>query len=85
MTPEAIRRVVLTALVEVAPDVDLSDLSDDRPLREQVEIDSYDFMQLLVAIHARLGVDVPERDYDQVDTLPRMIAYLGSRLPPDPT
>jgi acyl carrier protein len=81
VTPEAIRREVLAALGDVAPDVDPTGLTDDRPLREQVDIDSYDFLQFLVRIHERLGVDVPERDYGEIETLSRLVAYLAARRP----
>jgi acyl carrier protein len=82
VTPEVIRREVLAALTDVAPDVDPAGLTDERSLREQVDIDSYDFLQFLVRIQERLGVDVPERDYPEIETLSRMVAYLAARLPP---
>lgn len=81
MTPAAIRAQVMAALADVAPEVDPAALDDDRPLREQIDIDSYDLLQLLVRIEERLGVDVPERDYAEIDTINALVAYLARRLP----
>jgi len=84
MSPEQIRTQVMAALVEVAPEVDPTTIAGDRPLREQIDIDSYDLLQLLVSIEERLGVEVPERDYGEIETLDALVAYLGRRLaPPD--
>lgn len=81
MTPAAIRAQVMAALADVAPEVDPAALDDNRPLREQIDIDSYDLLQLLVRIEERLGVDVPERDYAEIDTINALVAYLARRLP----
>jgi acyl carrier protein len=80
VTRESIRAQLLAALVDVAPDVVPDILVDDRPLREQVDIDSYDLLQFVVQIHERLGVDIPEGDYARIDTIGRLIDYLAQRL-----
>ena len=79
MTQAAIREGVLRALTAVAPEVDPATLDPDRPLREQVDIDSYDYLRFVVALAEGSGVEIPERDYDKVTTLNRLIGYLEQR------
>jgi acyl carrier protein len=74
-----LRAQVLEAIGEIAPEADLAALPDDAPLREELELDSLDVQNLVIAIHARLGIDVPERDYGKLDTLAGAVAYLASR------
>lgn len=79
MTDDELRAQVLDALHEVAPEADLGALDLDRPLRAQVDIDSYDFLNFLLGLHERLGIDIPEQDYAAIPTLSRLIAYLAAR------
>jgi acyl carrier protein len=81
VTRDEIRVQVLDALREVAPEADLDHLVADRLLRDQLDIDSYDFLNFLLGVHQRLGVDVPERDYARISTLGALLDYLGERLP----
>lgn len=81
MTPDEIRDVVLSELVRVAPEVDVGALAASRPLRDQVDLDSMDWLNFLVGLHGRLGVDIPEADYRRLVTLDDLVAYLGARLP----
>ena len=50
------------------PEGDYDRLKPDRPLRDQLDIDSYDFLNVIVALHERLGVDIPETDYQKLLT-----------------
>jgi acyl carrier protein len=75
-----LRRTLLAALSRVAPDADVASLADDADLREELEIDSIDVLNLAIALHEDTGVDVPERDYAELGTLARAVAYLRSRL-----
>lgn len=77
-TAEQIRQSVIACLLEIAPEADPSTLRADRSLRDQLDIDSFDFLNLLVAIQARIGVSVPEADYAKVATLDSMTAYLAT-------
>ena len=81
MSPEAIEQAVRRALAAVAPETDFASLDPERPLREQLDIDSYDFLRLMVQLSGRLGVEVPERDYGEVATLRRLVEYLARHLP----
>ncbi len=80
MTREEIRAVVVEELKRVAPELDPAALDPDALVRDQVEMDSLDLLNFLTAIHRRLGIDIPERDYGELATLTRIEAYLAGRL-----
>ena len=79
MTREEIRRTILDALAGVAPEGEYDRLKPDRPLRDQLDIDSYDFLNVIVALHERLGVDIPETDYQKLLTLNGAVDYLAAK------
>lgn len=81
MTRDEIATAVFTALRSVAPEVDPNTLRPDVPIRDQADLDSMDFLNFMLAIHASLGVDVPETAYREVATLNGCISYLASRNP----
>ncbi|ANI59472.1 acyl carrier protein [Pseudomonas sp. GR 6-02] len=76
MDPLSVRNQVLNALKRIAPEVDPEQLPGDRPLREEVDLDSMDWLRLIEALNRSLGVVIPEVDYQQVDTLDKLVAYL---------
>jgi len=76
-----LRAAVLGALGEIAPEADLSALDAQMPLREQLDLDSMDFLNVVVAIHRRTGIEIPEADYRKLATLADAIAYLTTRSP----
>lgn len=75
-----VRGAVLAALARIAPEVDPATLKGAVPLREQVDIDSMDFLNLVIDLHRELGIDIPESDYGKLSTLDDMVSYLGTRL-----
>jgi acyl carrier protein len=75
-----LRAILLDALRRVAPEADVSALAPDAELREELEIDSIDVLNLAIALHEATGVDIPERDYAELATLERAAAYLRRRL-----
>jgi acyl carrier protein len=79
MTRDELRQVILAALAAVAPEGDFDRLKPERPLRDQLDIDSYDFLNVVVALHERLGVDIPETDYQKLATLNGAVDYLAVR------
>ena len=81
MKPEDIRAVVLRELGRIAPEADLTALPESAPLREELDIDSMDFLRLVTALHEATGVDVPESDYEQIASLRGCVDYLAARLP----
>ncbi len=84
MTPDEIRAKVLAALAAVVPELDPNELRPDRPLRDELDIDSMDFLRVVVDLHARRGVDVPEKDYPKIRTLASSVDYLVARAVPAP-
>jgi acyl carrier protein len=76
MTPEEIREVVLDILENIAPDEDLSALVDDVPLREQLELDSMDFLDIVMELRKRYRVQIPEDDYVELATMQSTVNYL---------
>jgi acyl carrier protein len=87
MTPEAIRGLVLRVLGDIAPEADLTALKPDVPFREQLDLDSMDLLNVVVGLHAAIGVDIPEADYPRLATLDACVEYLTSRTvtPPERT
>jgi acyl carrier protein len=79
MTRDEIRTAVLHALASVVPEADLGTLDPSRDVRDQLDIDSVDFLNILVAIHTALGVDIPEVDYPQLASLDACVAYLARK------
>lgn len=82
MTREEIHTTVLAALRQVAPEADPGTIRGNVPIRDQVEIDSFDFLNFVVALHTQLGVDIPERDYAKLGTVDAAVAYLEQTLAP---
>lgn len=80
MTRDEIRAAVLRALADVAPEADLSRLDPRVAFREQLDLDSMDVLNLVTALHAALGVDVPESEYARLSTLDAAVEYLAARL-----
>ena len=76
MTPAEIRVEILDILSEIAPDEDLSDLKDEQSFRDQIELDSMDFLDIVMELRKRYGVLVPEEDYGQLASLESCARYL---------
>jgi acyl carrier protein len=77
MTPAEVREVVVDILEGIAPDEDLSSLKDDVALREQLELDSMDFLDIVMELRKRYRVQIPEDDYVQLATMDSTIQYLA--------
>ncbi|RLC95392.1 MAG: acyl carrier protein [Chloroflexi bacterium] len=80
MTKEEIKTVILDIIAEIAPDEDLSDIKSDVPFRDQLELDSMDFLDIVMELRKRYGIEVPEDDYQQLATLDSSVAYLEPRM-----
>jgi len=76
MTPDQYRAVVLRSLGGVAPEADLDHLQPNVSFREQLDIDSMDFLNFVIALHKELKVEIPEKDYPKLTTLNGCIAYV---------
>jgi acyl carrier protein len=77
MTRDEIRAIVLRTLGEIAPEADLSTLEPDVSFRDQLDVDSMDLLNFVIALHAVLHVDIPEVDYPKLATLDGCVEYLA--------
>lgn len=80
MNREHLRALILDELSGIAPDVDLDGLDDRAHLRDEYDLDSMDVLNLLTALHKRLGVSIPETDYARMHTLQELLDYLEPRV-----
>ena len=76
MNDNDIRSGILAAIQDVAPEVEADELVADRPLRDQVDLDSMDWLNVIVGLHERFGVDIPEADYAKLTTIDAIAAYI---------
>lgn len=76
MSPADIREEILDILADIAPDEDLSDLKDDVNFREQMELDSMDFLDIVMELRKRHRVQIPEDDYVHLASMDSTVTYL---------
>lgn len=77
---EEVYQIVLAQLRGLAPEADLNDLRPHDDIRETLEIDSFDFLNFLIALNKETGVEVPEKDYGRVSTLENLTTYLLAHM-----
>jgi acyl carrier protein len=80
MTAEQIRQAILGILERIAPDEDLSDLDDSKPFREQMELDSMDFLDIVMELRKLYRIQIPEDEYENLTTMVGTVEYLLPRL-----
>lgn len=80
MSRDEVRKALIDSILAVAPEADFAQVRADRPLRGQLDIDSFDFLTILENLHEKIGVDVPESDYGKMMTLDGSVDYLVRRL-----
>lgn len=80
MTTDEIREEVLGILQDIAPDEDLSELNDEQPFREQLELDSMDFLDIVMELRKRHRIQVPEEDYQHLASMQSTVDYLEPRM-----
>lgn len=76
---EQMRDIIFDALGVIAPEVEPAMIAPERPLREQIDIDSFDFLNFIIRLHETLGIDIPEKDYAELLTLNSAVEYLVQR------
>ncbi|MBI4486350.1 MAG: acyl carrier protein [Acidobacteria bacterium] len=79
MTAEDLKRIVIDALTRIAPEIDPASIAPGASFRDQLDLDSMDFLNFVLALHDRLGIDIPETDYPSLYTLDTAVAYLASK------
>ena len=80
MTAAEIREEVLDILSDIAPDEDLSNLADDKAFREQLELDSMDFLDIVMELRKRHRIQIPEDEYKALASMASTVAYLEPRM-----
>jgi len=80
MNEQELRQTILEVLGEIAPEVDPATVPPDKDLRAELDLDSMDFLNFTIALHERLGVDIPEADLPKLFTLDGGVAYLRGKL-----
>ena len=81
MNAKEMQARVVEIIRTVAPEVEPGELRADRALRDQVDLDSMDWLRVIVGVHEKLKVDIPEKDYAKLRTLDDWSAYLAAKLP----
>ena len=80
MAPEEIRTAIIEILEDIAPDEDLSELKDEVSFRDQLELDSMDFLDIVMELRKRYRVQVPEEDYSHLDSMQSTVTYLTPKM-----
>lgn len=80
MHPDQVASRILEILDQVAEGLDLSNVDPDLSLREQLGLDSVDFLDFVMVLRTRYGIEVPEEDYQELMTLNSSVAYLGPKF-----
>ena len=79
MTESEIRQIVHQALNNVAPEVDVNAIDPAKDMRDQIDIDSVDFLNFVIGLHKELGIEIPESDVSKLVTLNGCVGYLMSK------
>jgi acyl carrier protein len=81
MNDAELKQVFVETILEIAPEADFGSLDPNDALREQLDLDSMDFLNVMIGLHEKLGVDIPETDYPRLFTLAGALDYLREKLP----
>ncbi len=80
MTPDAIKELILEIIADIDEDADFEELEPDKPLRDQLDLDSMDFLDIVMELRKRYQLQIPENDYPQLATLNSCANYLEPLL-----
>lgn len=80
LTPDQVRQAVLDSIIAVAPEVDADTLDVDASLRDEVDLDSMDFLSVVQQIHDRTGLEIPESAYASLASFTDLASYVAERL-----
>lgn len=80
MTHEECKKIVIDIIADIAPDEDVSDIKSDVRLRDQLELDSMDFLDIVMELRKQHGIEVPEAEYPQLASLDSCAAYLTPKF-----
>ena len=80
MNNSEVQKIILDIIGDIAPDEDLSNVKPDVRLRDQLDLDSMDFLDIVMELRKRYQIEVPEEDYMELATLDGCVAYLGPKF-----
>ena len=80
MTRDEVRQAIISILEDIAPDEDVGSIKDDAILREQIDLDSMDFLDIVMELRKRFNIEVPESDYQELASMASCIQYLQPLL-----
>lgn len=80
MSTEDVKKIVLDIIADVAPDEELDGLNAGESLRDQLDLDSMDFLDIVMELRKRHKVEVPSEDYPQLATLNSCVEYLTPKF-----
>lgn len=78
MTRTEVQQTIIAALGRVAPEVNAATLDADKPLRDQIDLDSVDYLNFVIDLHSQMGVEIPEADYGKLASLNAAVDYFTS-------
>lgn len=81
MDRDTIRQRTISILQTIAPEIEPDEIKPSRALRSQVDLDSMDWLNFLVALHEQLAVEIPEADYARLVTLDDVVNYIAAKRP----
>ena len=80
MTADDIREAIVEILSDIAPDEDLSELKEDVAFRDQLELDSMDFLDIVMELRKRYRIQIPEEEYTELASMNSTVTYLEPRM-----
>ena len=80
MNRDELRSIILQELSDIAPDIDTAMVKDNDNLQDEYDLDSMDAVNLVSAIHQRLGVNIPDRDYARMRTVADLLDFLEEHV-----
>ena len=80
MTAAEIRKAITEILADIAPDEDLGNLKEDVPFRDQLELDSMDFLDIVMELRKRYRIQIPEEEYTELASMGSTVRYLEPRM-----
>ena len=82
MNDTELKQIFMETILEIAPEADFETLDPNDALREQLDLDSMDFLNVMIGLHETLGIDIPEADYPRLFTLAGALDYLREKQSP---
>ena len=79
MNTEILHQTIVDLLQQIAPDTTPATLKLEEKIRETLNIDSFDFLQFVIALHEKTGVEIPEEDYGKINTIQNAIEYIQNK------